>query len=386
MNRLILVGSVLALSTAGLSQSYVSSPVGFENIEGRNNAYYTLGRYPGGHYMFFDGEFRGTPMTLKGVDYRLDNQVHTVSTAMGRSWTSVVIDAAECDTTNLSTTFTANPVTTPTRVFESPVTWPSLIGKPPVQPADWNISFPFKTNWGYTGNQDICIDFVFAGGTLANNGGWTSSQSIYYYLDALDDVTYNEAKSTELGDSGNYYGCNDRGVTHLYGAQVYTTAQHYGSGPWVSSTYRDHLVFYQNGRWFGISRPVITILGIKSVTAGWNFPGVYCNKGYIDTSLPTLVFPFFSDTSGNLPQFSFGAPANGIPVPASVAGVELVTQAAWADSQNGRLLLSSAATLKIPERPPFWDRSALYTWDSTRTTGSGPYWNFYYNPIARYAR
>ena len=385
MNPTLLAGSVLALTTVSLSQSYVTSPPGYDYVEGRYSAHTTIGRYPGGRYMAFDGDYRGTSMTLKGIAYRLDNQMHTTATAMGRTWSNVQIHASECDTSSLNTTFSMNPITTPTLVFSAACTWPSHTGKPPTLPADWTVQFPFGTNWAYAGTKDICWDFVFTGGTLANSASWTASQSRYYYLDALEDPTYNEAKSSELGYSGNQLGCNDRGVTHLYGARVYTTARHYGNGPW-NSTYRNNLVFYQNGDWFGISAQVITVLGLRSLETGFLFPGVNCNKLHIDLALPHMMFPFFSNTSGTLPKFTFGAPAAGIPIEPSWAGVELVTQAGWADTVNKSLLFSSAATLEIPTRPAYYERSILYSYDASAVKGSGPYWYYNYNPVARYTK
>jgi hypothetical protein len=377
-----LLGLVAAAAPAA-AQSYVVSPAVNTNVEGLQSAYY-FGRYPGGRYQFVDGEYRGTAMTMKGVAYRMDNYMHDTYSAMGRTWTNVTIHASEADSNNLTNRFSNNPTTTPTLVFTSNVDWSSMTGKPPYLPADWTISFPFSTNWNYTGNQDICLDFVFAGGTLANSGAWGSTTSKYYYLDGASDATYTRVTSDRMGPAYNQGGCNDRSRTDLWGATLSTTCDVYSDNP-TNSSKAGNMLFTQSASYFGLSVPVIFALGLRSVPGGWDFPGVYCNKMYIDMSLPFLTFNLFTNSSGAV-TFDFGTGPNGVPYFAAFEGVELVTQAAWADKLNKRLLFSTAASAHVPAKPPYFNRSVISTYNSAAVTGSGPNFSYWENPITRYTR
>ena len=79
------------------------------------------------------------------VVYRPDNRVYTASTGGGRSWAKVELYLSSCDITKASRTFTMNPTSTPTRVFNKAVTWPTWTGKPASQPGSWDLQFPFGT-------------------------------------------------------------------------------------------------------------------------------------------------------------------------------------------------------------------------------------------------
>lgn len=382
MRSSLLASCPLLLSSLGLAQSHVTSPNGFVHIEGDSHSS-LLGGYHEGRYMFCDGAHRGTAMTLKATTYRPSNFVYTASNGTGRSWTSVKIHASEGDFDTFDRTFSTNSTTTPTAVFSAAVSWPTRSGKPSALPGNWDLAFPFATNWSYTGNGDICLDYEFTGGTLANSAAWTSFRS--YYVDANTFATSATVSSAQLGASGSNQGCNDRGVNHLYGARVNSQCTIYNQ-QYSSARYRDRIRLTQSGSHFAISRPTITVLGFRSIPNGVPFPGVTCNKLHIDTALPTLMFLQMTNTSGNLATLTFGAGSYGFPMPSGLSGVELVTQAAWSDSQNGRLLMSSAAALTVPEMPEIQRRSAIYTPRLTSTTGYGPYTSHGHNPIVRYTR
>lgn len=387
MKHSVLLGSLPILCTVlcapGLAQQHVTSPPGFLNIEGNSGAN-AFGAFRDGHFMTFDGGFRGKAMTIKGLAFRNDNRLNTPSSTMGRSWTDVQISASECDTAKLSATFTRNPTTTPTLVHSASVSWPTLLGKPLSLPAKWDLSFPFNTSWVHSGKADICLDFRFFGGTLLNNGTWSGSRWQNYFLDSVSFPTFGFAESVELGTSGLAGGCNDRGVSHLRGAQVTSTCSHYGSA-YPTASFRNNVRLSQVGKDFATSAPVFTVLGLRSVASGWSFPGVYCNKVYIDTTMPMALFPQVSDSSGALPTQDFGSGPNGAPASAGTAGVEFVTQAVWNDSKTKNPMFSSAAKIIVPKKPVDHKRSILYTWSPTRTSGameSGPE----YNAIARYTQ
>ena len=383
MYRTLWMSGVLALCTAAVGQDYTTSPPGYLNLEGDHQES-LLGVYPAGRHMMFDAEQIGNAMTIKGTAYRHDNRVYVESQGMGRSWTNVTLSISDCNMSSLSNTFSKNPTSTPTQVFSNSVNWPTITGKPPAFPADWLLSFPFAQNWTYAGTSGICLDYVFTGGTLANSGTWNPSSAINYYKDAVHPSTYNQASSRSLGWSGNYVGCNDRGVTHVSGASVSTSAYFY-SDTYSNASYAGRMKFSQTGQHFGNATQVVTLLGFRSLFDGIPFPGVYCNKIHVDISLPTRLFTQFSSTSGGLSELPITGPY-GVELDESVAGFELVTQAGWADTQTSQLLLSSAASLIIPVKPRSFDHSTLYYYINTNPTGWGPYPNPGYNPVVRYTR
>lgn len=380
MNRFAFLIGVMALSSTALTQTYTTSPKGFDFVEGNSDAY-TLGMYAAGRYMTFDAEQIGSAMMLKGIAYRADNRMHTTATAMGRTWSNVKIWASDCNMSSLSYTFTANPTTTPSKVFDASMDWQTVTGKPAKLPADWTLQFPFATNWSYSGTQGICLDFVFTGGTLANNAAWPSVA--YYYKDTENPSQYAYITSTPLGLFGNKKGCNDRGVTHLSGASLSTTAYFY-SDTYSSANYRGRLKFDLSGTNFGPSRQVFTLLGFGSNLAGTPFPGVYCNKLHVDATLPVVLLPAFTSGSGTYTMNFTGQ--YGVKADASVGGLELVTQAAWADSVNQNLLMSSAAKLIVPFKPTSYTHGMLYNANSSATTGNGPYYTAAHNAIVRYTK
>ena len=381
MNRTVLLVSVLALNGAVLAQTYTTSPRGFEYVEGNSDAY-ILGAYAAGRFMAFDGEQLGPAMLVKGTAYRLDNRVYTTAQGMGRTWSNVKLWISECDMNALSSTFTANPTTTPAKVFDSTVDWATVSGKPAKLPSDWTLQFPFATNWSYSGNQGICLDYVFTGGTMSNSAAWGASTAFYYYKDTTNPSLYAYTTSTPLGLSGARLGCNDRGVTHLNGAAVSTSAYFY-SDTYSNANYRGRLAFSQTGNYFGNSTQVLTLLGFRSLPVGFALPGVYCNNIHIDVSLPVLFYTQFSSGSGSLASLAITG-QYGVLAGANAGGMELVTQAAWSDTVNKSLLISSAARLVVPWKPQRYDHKMLYNWNNTATTGSGPYPSATYNAIVRY--
>jgi hypothetical protein len=112
---------------------------------------------------------------------------------------------------------------------------------------------------------------------------------------------------------------------------------------------------------------------------------VYCNKVHVDPALSTAMFPMFSLSNGSLPDLSIGG-QYGVLAPASAAGVELVTQAAWRDSKSRETMLSAAARVVVPSKPIRFDNKMLYHYVPTSATGIGPYAGSTYNAMPRYVR
>ena len=369
------------------AQTYVTSPVDFDTREGDTYGY-GLGAFPDGRYMALDGGFRGQPMTLKGTAYRCDDQSYTTAGGAGRNWQSVELWVSECDTANRSATYSANPTTTPTRVFQAPVSWPDLLGKPLYRPATWSIQFPFQTNFAYTGQQDLCLDYRFAGGVLSNSGTWSSSLNsvLTYRKDSETATAVHETRSDTFGKWGTMFGaCSDRGSRTTNGAYLRLIAKYYGAG-YATSGFRDRLTFVQDGFDFGVSTPVVTALGFKLDRVGIPLPGVTCNNLHIDLSLPMIWYRQITSISGTLPRLTFGTGSTGVPANPSFEGFELVTQAAWNDTRNKQLLLSAAAQIHLPSRPVEFKRWAIYGPSTTAADGIRPSDQARYNEIARYAR
>lgn len=385
--RLVVAGGVILLAPCVAAQAYQTSPIGYEQREGVEVGY-GLGAYPAGRYMCFDGAFRGPAMTLKGTAYRYDDRVYVANgpqtTGQGRSWSRVDIDAAECDVANLSATYSANQTTTPTRVFSAPVTWPDFDGKPLLRPAAWTLLFPFSTNWSYSGTQDICLDYRFAGGTLANNGTWSTRLPPLYYKDSATVATSHLVRGVKLGNWGTMFGgCSDRGARSTQGAYLTLSSTYYGPA-YSQANLRDRITFTQDGQFFGVSSAVVTVLGFRADVRGTPFPGVGCNKLHVDMTLPTIWYRQIATTGGTLPRLTFGMGATGVAADPSMSGAELVTQAGWEDTRTKALQISAAAQLFLPTRPRDFKRSCLYGDSTSAATGTGPSTRARDNEIVRY--
>lgn len=357
----------LSLACVGIAQSH-SSPPGYGQLEGNSNA--SIGGYPAGRYQYFDADLRGTAMTIKGIAYRYDNLSYDPnSQGQGRTFANVTIDMSLGDRTSATSTFSSNPTSTPTRVFAKSVTWPTQSGKPRNFPADFNLSFPFQNNWNYDGSADICADWTYTGGTLANNATWASTTWSYYYIDGIEPSSYEYVASHSFGYGGANRGCNDRGRSDNYGAVLSSTLYYY-SPTYSSTSYANKLIFAETGSYFGPNGLVIGLLGAKSVPGGWSFPGVYCNKAHIDPNYVVAQLLQTADSNGN---FSIGLGGTyGIPAPPGISGVEIVAQSAWRDTVNGQTHLSAAAAIVVPPAPPSSQKSVLYHYDTSSKTGFGP--------------
>ncbi len=356
---------------------HVTSPRGFLDKEANSTTTFSLGDYRDGHYQTADGTHLGAPMTIKGTAYRLGNYAYTAYNGGGRSWSNVQLRVSECDGAQLSSTFTSNPTTTPTRVFSAAVSWASQLGKPQTFPAAWSMRFPFQAGFAYSGKQHICLDYLFTGGSLSNGKTWSSTRSEPLYKDAQNYPTYAYADSTRLGDWGANVGCNDRGVSHVYGAEIWSRMTVYGGD--YSARLGNTVAFTQSGRYFPGNRPAMTVVGLRSLRQGVSLGGIACNKVHLDLTLPVFFIPSFSNSGGSLVTLNLSARNPGM------TNVELVTQVLWNDSVTREPLLSNAAVLAVPNSPPAQPVSLLYHYDPISRDG----WRSAsraYQPVVRYSR
>ena len=163
MQKLTVAGLILVLGVPALGQGMTTSPTGYVAAEGGRFSYY-MGRYAEARYQVGDGELRNKPLAITRIDFRLDNRAYGSTTGTGRTWSRVTVDMSETDVELMSQNWALNATSTPTRVFDSRMTWATVTGRPATQP--WgHISFPFKSAWVYSGKDTILADYTFRNGT-----------------------------------------------------------------------------------------------------------------------------------------------------------------------------------------------------------------------------
>lgn len=335
--------------------------------------------------MAFDGELRGKPGLIKSIAYRTDYLARTTS-EIGRAWENVTVYLSDCDPSKASATFSLNSTSTPTRVFSGTAAWPTLNGDPGSRPAPWGaasggLQFPFARAWGYAGTKDICLDYKFGGGTLVNGGSWSSLVPPVYYLDGFSTPphTMSFGAETRHGKSLGNGGCMATGS--IYGmagfasmiTQTNSSAATSNPGQFLLSLIT---VFTET------KRAVIHAVGFGGSAAGVVFPGVTCNRLYINPSQPTLFVSNIASPPYRLTSLTLG-PTNYLP---ARVGVPIWFQAAWADSVSGALLLTNASQNAVSKTPQVRTRAAVYTSMPTNATGAGPFIDTWYNPVCRFTR
>jgi hypothetical protein len=343
MQRLILLCLILVFSLPALAQNTTTSPIGLETAGGDHFSYW-MGRYADGRFQVGDGELRNKALTITQIDFRIDNRSYGPTTGTSRTWTRVTVDMSETEVERLSQNWVLNATSTPTRVFDSRMTWATINGRPTFQP--WGqISFPFKTAWFYSGKTDMLRDYWFRGGTLANAAPWSGSTSALYYLDGVTnpDSTTGTGSYMPAADSR----CNDSAVTLATGAYAYGVANTYNVN-YSTNTYRDKL----RVRWYSYytapDKPVFQVVGVGvGNTAGVEI-GARCNRLYVDLSKPYLLL---SKTAQNTAEAYSGPTEIITPWETRLQGLAFHVQAAWADSRSGLFSLTRARSFVVPGYP-----------------------------------
>ncbi|MCA8956557.1 MAG: hypothetical protein KDC87_10820 [Planctomycetes bacterium] len=375
---LALTSTLLAAASLLPAQTYHSSPRDHLTKDG-SSACFFFGAYTDGRHMFFDGELRNIPGAIKDIALRADYRSHTVL-ELGRSWTKVTLDMSTCDMSRISTTFSNNPTSTPARVFDAAVAWPTLNGAPPTNPAPWgeingNMHFPFTTPWAYSGTTDICLDFDFNGGTLVNNVIWTSTLQRSYYLDGFNTpspIAY--GPTFQYGKSLSTGGCVDTGATQGWGgfASLGSTTDA------TTSTVRLSVTTLATAA----NKPVIQVIGVGGFPNGTPFPGVSCQSLFLDLSLPWVMFSKTASAPYGLSTYDVGP----IPYQPVYANLPVWLQAIWDDSVSNATMLTSAGQTTVPREPAAFRRSTIYQFNpaTKSTVGLGPFTSGDYNPIYRF--
>jgi hypothetical protein len=367
------------------AQSYASSPRGLLSTEGDVESY-LFGAYPDARHMLFDGELRNSALLLREVALRDDFRPNTTTSSMGRRWSDVKLSIGECDMNSVFPTFSQNSIT-PTRVFSGTVAWPTNTGVPTTLPTNWTKKFPFSTTWPYSGSRDICLDFDFNGGVLANNAAWATNKIYNYYLDAFPSATANVAPQTHYGKALRQ-GCIDSGGAQ--GATNFLNCTAYGDNhhdPKLRGKYRLYTFSYFTAQ----GRPVANVVNFVGIPGGFPFSGITCNLLYLDIRRFLLVnvslaAPRPGAWSGYV--YPSWTPDGIVPINPAWTGLEMWAQAMFDDSKTTGTKLSRATMIRIPQKPRVVHRSALVQTHAKnkRSFGYGPYTAPKHNPILRYTK
>jgi hypothetical protein len=399
MKKAMLYGLGLVLAAPLFAQGAIYSPKDLASTEGQYYGYYFF-RYSEPRWQQCDGENRGKVAVIASIAVRLDGTYnYNTSYGMGRTWSNVQLMISEGDLNNFTATFSTNATTTPTTVFSAGWSLPTVSGVQSPQPQPWGgskgeLKLPFKSTWIYTGKGDILTDWQYTGGTLANNSTWTGSTTRYYMIDSYGSANeYSSVSgsiqyipSTRLNNNstGVTTRCNDsEHGTSTSGAYAYLYTAVYGN-KYPVDNYRGNLYTYFYSYYTGYENPVIHGLALSNNTAGVDL-GTGCNKLHLVApivAVPRVTMPSSYSTSGYSGyKFSWIKWQNGF------ASVKVTVQAAWADSSTNAFALSQAVENTLPSGPPGPApmRMAIYNYNKTSATGSGPYNYYYMNPAFCYS-
>ncbi len=347
----VAIATTSATRTPAQAVQFDTSPAGYLERPGE---LYTLqlGALPTMRFQQGDGGLRqGNPLSVLGVGCRLDNRSYDATMGVGRSWTRVALNMSEtANALKMLETFQSNRLATPVSVFDGKVTWPTVTGRP--QKPKWGaeVAFPFRSPFAYGGKNDLLLEWVFQGGSLANQGTWRSS--LPYYLDAASatGVSFSdEAANITTGQCGN--------------AAVRMTWNNF---------HQDHATPSYRGKTLAIGETWNAVAG-KPLIHAWGLPlqrpvniGALCNNLHIQP----MVF-FFGVGSQPSPPFDPGGSHRTSDIwfrsaPSSF-GVTAGAQAAFENAQ-GRLSLTGARTMRLAGAPPAPVAKILIWSDNPATT------------------
>ncbi len=363
---------ILAFCDMATCQVNFTSPAGFLTVEGPAwRSWFGSSSY--GRYSLQDGTLRNSRLTLKEIAMRHDYRSYG---NVGRRWFSVELRMSECNIAARVKTWTRMAVTTPTQVFKASMSWPATLTKPTSKPLPFRIRFPFSRNWTYSGKNDINADFEFVGGVLDNNLAWKTSfgSTWYHSLYHLDSAT-NAYGATIAPQTSIGRGCLGSPAS-WFGAAATIDAHTYSS-QYVDPQRRGHTLVQVGSRNTSLGQPIVFALGVAA-TAGQTFPGIRCEKDYIDATKPVLYF-FGAASNWYLRPVFFGRYQSWF------AGVPLVGQAIFNSWSPGTLGLTSAVRVQVPSMPALQPERYLWRSDDWLSkTGSGPYLGGV--PIVRFTR
>jgi hypothetical protein len=398
MKTQLIYGLGLLLAAQVCAQSALYSPKSMASTEGQFYGYAFL-RYSDQRIQNVDGENRGTAAAITSISFRLDNRSHYSALTGGRTWSNVTMKVSEGDVANFTTNFANNTKTTPTTVYNKAWGVPLVIGFPLLKPAVWGglkgeYTIPFSTAWVYTGKGDILTDWKFTGGKLANNVVWATNSARNYYLDGYGNfmtptgstgyihqkyIPAVRLNNNSLGVTGR---CNDSAHTTTTGAYYYNYAYLYAKY-YSNRSWSDKMRFYSQSYYTAPGAPVIHAYAVQVDVAGLDL-GTGCNKLHVKG--PLFLVMGYTNPAANSTNGYSGYYETFVPFLNVFRGLDMIGQAAWADSKSGALNLSWAHHIKLPDPQPAPKRSATYHYIGTNTTGFGPYTNYPYSPAVCYQK
>ena len=363
--------SVLFLSTSLIAQGSMTTPPG--GLTGESHTYeYVMGIWSEMRLQLIDDMHTDSKArAITEVAFRLDYRIHDSTTAMGRTWTNIAMDASEL-AKPISGNFASNLGASSTRVFDSKWSWPTQIGFPPLRPDAWGgaqgrLRFPFMKPWVYSAKKPIVTEYTFRGGTLANNGEWGRWAPVGFFLDG-EYFNGGQARASVQQVPPTPPPCHDSGLWWFpSGSFTYGTATAYGRNN--SATLGGKLVFSHYSDNTAASAPVIHALGAGGIPNGLNV-GSGCNKLYVDLSKPHVLLSTITDPTGRSDLMNWSTTWQS-----EFSSLGIWLQAAWPDSKTSALKLTAATLLSLPRvLPPdnplrYWN---VYSVDLGAKWGTGP--------------
>ena len=330
-----------------------------------------------------EGELRGQKRVLKGLGFRID--VTYKRQFYGRSFRNVAVQLSDGDHTTMKSAWNLNAASTPSMVFSASFNMPSLV-QPVAGPAPWNarVHFPFSSSFAYAGTKDLLIDTRFAGGTLANNGTWRTTDYRAYYFDSVTLATVARSSSRAHGLSGLGKGCIDGGSIRQMGGETGLAITTYGPTHATPALRNSIQVSFSSDN-VGPSSTLAFALTPFGQPAGTGYPGVTCNKIYFDITKPVVLFYRAANATGSTGVSPlFNTPNGVIGFQQAWVGTKLWLQCAWDDSKFKALRLSSAVEAQLQPLPRIYNRSTVYHFIGNASAGLGPSGSPRLFPILRF--
>lgn len=372
----------LLLSSAAAAQTYSYSPSRYATQPG-GSVHNQFGSSPAGRCMFMDGDFRGLPMGIKEIAFRpswsssaaLLSPDKRPGYFAARSWSQMTLRMSRCDATAAEATFSANPTSPPTTVFQGAMSWPEFGQFTSARPLPFSIKVPLRATWQHTGTEDICMDFQYSGGVLSGSTPW--SEHTQYPLGAFSQGRF-AISGARAGLSASARGCVDSAPGNSWGRASSSV------NIWAYSP--QHPIPSYRGQYsvsvgaMGVEGSVILAAGLNGRFRGVPFPGVTCNELYLDPAMPWITLS--KTAQRQMVSHSFPSQRHF----ATLVGLGIWSQSAWLDSVTGELKLSAAGLALIPDLPldPSPIRVHVFTDDPTQATGVG--YAGALQPVLRYAR
>jgi hypothetical protein len=233
------------------------------------------------------------------------------------------------------------------------------------------------------GSADICLDFDFTGGKLFNGNRWQYSWYQSYHTDSFNGGDSLGGPWTDLGR-----GCTDSGSTSPASAIAFANV--YSNRYTANASYQNKYRVSTRTRYTAKGMPVAHVVSLFGNKTGVNFPGISCEKVFIDMNNPFFLLPVTAGTGTNAEVY-INFPL--LPYQKSLEEIPIYVQGVWSDSSTGAMKFTYAQEVILPPMPVVFKRLMIYQPDPTKTTAlydtytkktvNDATWN---NPLFRYAQ